>query len=47
VILVRIREPCAASREARETATQLRAEPVKVVIAELIDRDEDYQRGRL
>jgi hypothetical protein len=47
VIVVGIREPGAAPRESRETAPQLGAEPIQIVIAELIDRDEDYQRGRL
>jgi hypothetical protein len=47
VIVVGVREPCAAPRESREPAPQLWAEPVEVVIAELIDRDENDQRGRL
>ena len=41
VIVVRVLEPGAAASESRETAPQLWAESVQIVIAELIDRDED------
>jgi hypothetical protein len=47
VIVVSIREPGAAAREARETATQLWGEPVDVVRSKLIDRNENDERGRL
>ena len=46
VIVVRVREPGTPARKSRETAAQLRAEPVQVIPAELVDRYENDQGGR-
>ena len=47
VILVRVREPRAASCQPRESAGELRTELVEVACAEAVDGDEDDERGSL
>jgi hypothetical protein len=45
MIVVRVGEPGASTRQPREAALELRAEAIQVVPAKLIDRDQNYQRG--
>jgi hypothetical protein len=44
MIVVRVGEPGASMRQPREAALELRPEPIQVVPAKLIDRDQNYQR---
>lgn len=43
VIVMRVCKPCAAVREPRNSAGELRPEPLDVIAAELIDSNEDDQ----
>ena len=46
MVLVRVREPRARSREPRKTTGELRAESIQVVAPELIDGDEKNEGRR-
>jgi hypothetical protein len=45
MIVVSVDEPGTSARQPREAALELWPEPIQVIPAKLIDRDQNYQRG--
>jgi len=46
VIVMRVGEPSAPSRQPVESAVQLRPKPIQIVAAELVDSDQNDERRR-
>ena len=44
MVVVRVCEPGASTRQPREASLELRPKPIHVVPAKLIDRDQNYER---
>jgi hypothetical protein len=45
VIVVGVREPGAAARQARETPIELGPKSIQVTASKLVNGDQDYERG--